>query len=130
MNHESPGLQVVVKAGKPGDALRIHAAGELDLATLGVLRDALDSALEAGPGDVEVEMSAMTFCDSSGLCLLLTVQRRFHAAGRQLRLLDPGPAVVRLLDLSSTRQFFDVRTTSSTPRAAGPTYEPSESACA
>ena len=115
MYRELEGLQVLTSAGGPGDAIRIHAAGELDLGSLDVLRNALDGALEAGLGDVEVELSEMTFCDSTGLCLLLTAQRTLNGAGRRLCLVNPAPAVLRLLDLSSTRQSFDIRTCSSTP---------------
>jgi len=64
--------------------------------------------------DVEVESSETTSCDSSGLCLLLPVQRDLNAAGRRLCLVNPVRAPLRLLDLSSTRQLFDIRTCSST----------------
>ncbi len=113
MHREFEGLQVMTIAAGPGDTIQIHTAGELDVASLDVLGTALHGALEAGSGDVEVESSEMTFCDSSGLCLLLTVQRDLNAAGRRLRLVNPAPALLRLLDLSSTRQLFDIRTCSS-----------------
>jgi anti-sigma B factor antagonist len=113
MHREFEGLQVMTIAAGRGDTIQIHTAGELDLASRDVLRTALDGALEAGSGDVEVESSELTFCDSTGLCLLLTAQRNLNAAGRRLRLVNPAPAVLRLLDLSSTRQSFDIRTCSS-----------------
>ena len=72
------------------------------------MRKALDRALEAGVGDVELELSGMTFCDSTGLCVLLTAKRDAEAVGRRLRLVDPAPSVLRLLDLSSTRCMFEV----------------------
>jgi anti-sigma B factor antagonist len=115
MYREVGGLRVLISAGEPGDTVRIHAAGELDLASVDVLRSALERAHEEALGDVEVESSEMTFCDSTGLCLLLNAQRKLNAAGRRLRLLNPAPAVLRLLDLSSTRESFDVRTSSSAP---------------
>jgi anti-sigma B factor antagonist len=107
------GLRVLIRAGEAGGDVQIEAGGELDLATLDVLRKALDGALEAGLGDVEVELSEMTFCDATGLSLLLTAQRKLSAAGRTLRLVNPTPGMLRLLELSATRDLFEVRTRSS-----------------
>jgi anti-sigma B factor antagonist len=109
------GLQVLVGTHKAGDEVQIHVAGELDLASLDVLGTALDDAFEAALGDVEVELSNMTFCDSRGLCLLLTAQHRLQAAGRALRLVNPSPRMLRLLELSATQDLFEVRATSWLP---------------
>jgi anti-anti-sigma factor len=109
MGREFEGLQVLTAIG--GAAIRVRAAGELDLASVNVLSEALDGALEAGIGDVEIELSELSFCNSTGLCALLGAQRELNATGRRLRLLDPAPNVLRLLDLTSTRQLFDVRIT-------------------
>jgi anti-anti-sigma factor len=113
MEQALEGLQVLVRAHKAGDEVQIHVAGELDLASLDVLGKALDGAFEAALGDVQVELSNMTFCDSTGLCLLLTARRRLQAAGRALRLVNPTPGMLRLLELSATRDLFEVRATSS-----------------
>ncbi len=107
------GLQVLIRAGEPGDEVQIDVGGELDLASVGVLRKALDAALEAGLGNVDVELSELTFCDSTGLCLLLTAQHKLQAAGRTLRLVNPTSGMLRLLELSATRDLFEVRTSSS-----------------
>jgi anti-sigma B factor antagonist len=109
-------LTVVVSAS--GDTHRIDVRGELDLASREVLREALDGVLETGRGDVDVELSGMTFCDSTGLCVLLTAHRELRAAGRRLRLVNPAPAILRLLDLSATRSTFEVH---SDPLAASST---------
>ena len=90
MHREFEGLQVMTIAAGPGDTIQIHTAGELDLASLDVLGTALHGALEAGSGDVEVESSEMTFCDSSGLCLLLTAQRDLNAGRTAVVSRQPG----------------------------------------
>jgi anti-anti-sigma factor len=113
MEQALEGLQVLVGTHRAGDEVQIHVAGELDLASLEVLGKALNDAFEAALGDVEVELSNMTFCDSTGLCLLLTAQRRLRAAGRALRLVNPTPGTLRLLELSATRHLFEVQATSS-----------------
>jgi anti-anti-sigma factor len=109
------GLQVLVGTHRAGDEVQIHVAGELDVASLDVLGKALDGAFEAALGDIEVELSNMTFCDSTGLCALLTAQHRLQAAGRALRLVNPTPGMLRLLELSATRDLFEVRAPSARP---------------
>src|SRR3954451_2951447 len=91
MSESLPELRVVIAPGAGTAAVCIHVAGELDLATTDVLRKALADALAAGFGNVDVELSELTFCDSTGLCVLLAVQRELAAARRTLRLLDPTP---------------------------------------
>jgi anti-anti-sigma factor len=113
MYRTSEDLHVLIRAARTGPEVRIHVAGELDLASVDVLRKALDGALAAGLGDVEVELSELTFCDSSGLCLLLTAQRNLKAAGRTLHLVNPAPGMLRLLELSDTRDLFEVGSSSS-----------------
>jgi anti-anti-sigma factor len=117
MNRTLEDLQVLIRAGAAGSGVRICVGGQLDLATTGVLRKALDRALQAGFGDVEVELSEVTFCDSTGLRLLLAAHHTLRAMGRTLSLLNPAPPVVRLLEVSATRDVFDVRTCAQ--RAAG-----------
>lgn len=49
----------------------VRVAGEIDLDTIEVLRDALADSLARGPTDVIVDLAAMTFCGVRGLTLLV-----------------------------------------------------------
>jgi anti-anti-sigma factor len=59
-----------------GFAVTIRAVGELDTAAAGLLSAEFDRAMESSAGDVTVNLSAVTFMDSTGLSALL----RAHAA--------------------------------------------------
>lgn len=109
------GFEVVVTC--TGAAVCVHVRGELDVASVDVLRTALDGALDAGAGDVDVDLSPTTFCDSTCLDVLFAAQRRLEGAGRRLRLVDPAPRVVRVLELSATRSMFDMAPPSRTASA-------------
>ena len=85
----------------------LHLVGVVDLASCDVLRVALDACIREGAGDVRVDMSATSFCDSVGLCTLLAARQQLGASARRLRVVDPSPAVSRLLDLSGTRALLD-----------------------
>jgi anti-anti-sigma factor len=80
---------------------RLEVAGELDMATTGVLRDELDR-LRAARREVLVDLSGVSFIDSSGLRLLLEAQADARQDGWGLFFSTEVSLVVkRLLDLTS-----------------------------
>ncbi len=68
--------------------------GEIDIATCRTMRDALATGL--GPVHLEVDMSAVTFIDASGIGVLLAARRLAVDAGGSLTLRAPSWAVRRL----------------------------------
>jgi anti-anti-sigma factor len=98
-------LQVVVTTSR--DAVRIRVRGELDMGSVGVLRDVLEAAVAAGGADdVEVDMSATSFCDSVGLCVLAAARQQLEERGRRLSIVDASRSVRRVLDLSGMAPLF------------------------
>ncbi len=81
----------------------VYAVGELDLRTAGDLR----SVLRAIPLDsglpLTIDVSGVTFCDSTGLAELV------DAPGpRPVRLRAPSELLVRLLTLTGTETLFQI----------------------
>jgi anti-sigma B factor antagonist len=74
--------------------------GELDLAGASKLRDRLRSVCEEHEGRLVLELSELTFIDSTGLSILVEYQAKTQAAGGRLILLAPRPAVLRILDIT------------------------------
>ncbi|MFJ5228526.1 STAS domain-containing protein [Kitasatospora sp. NPDC088391] len=106
----------------PGPAvLRLH--GELDFARERELAEAVDAALTDGARTLVLDVSAVTFADSSTLRTLVLAQQRAEAAGGGLVLLGPlSPAVRRLLEITATDGYFTV--VDSLPRAAAAAADP------
>ena len=78
--------------------------GELDMATVPVLRAALHAAVDAGAGRLVIEMSGVAFMDSSGLRELIS----FHRDAGAFTLRNPSPSVVRILELTQSGGVFDI----------------------
>lgn len=78
-----------------GSPTVVRVNGELDLA--GVPR--LLSTLEPLHGDVDVDCSGLDFIDAAGLGALVRAHKACAARGSRLAVVDPSPAVVRLLRL-------------------------------
>ena len=82
----------------------IAPEGELDFARVGDFRAALWDAAREGAAAVVVDLSQVSFIDSSGLGALVELHNRLRRSGRRLAVVAPGgsaPAV--LLDLAGLR---------------------------
>jgi anti-anti-sigma factor len=76
----------------------LRCSGDEDIATRGRRRTALSRAL-ASKSDVVVDLSDLTFADSSVILDLAIVARRLRRTGRLLRLRDPQPQVLRVMEV-------------------------------
>jgi anti-anti-sigma factor len=59
-----------------GARVRLTISGELDLSTVGVLARHLDERLRESPDTLTLDMSDLTFMDSSGLRQLIELDER------------------------------------------------------
>ena len=72
----------------------VAISGEIDIATSRAMRDAL--ATGPGPAHLEVDMSAVTFIDASGIGVLLAARQRAWTAAARSTLRAPSWAVLRV----------------------------------
>lgn len=80
----------------------IVLAGEMDLDSAPLFTHAVAEALRAGRTAVHVDLSAVAFCDCSGLSALLRAARDTRASGRTFQAHAPDDEVARLLALTGT----------------------------
>jgi anti-anti-sigma factor len=71
--------------------------GELDISNADTLRAVLDREIDR-EGDITLDLSELTFIDSSGIRVLLRTMDRLHGRGRLL-LLSPTSSVQSILSL-------------------------------
>jgi len=89
-------------------------AGELDASTSPSLAAAF-SQLPAGSGQVDVDLGAVTFIDSSGLRILIALSDRATAEGRKVVVSGASNPVRRLLEITGLDSMFGVITEDSAP---------------
>jgi anti-sigma B factor antagonist len=87
----------------------VSLRGELDLAGESALRERLRTACEESDGHVVLDLSEMTFIDSTGLSILVEYHAKTQAAGGRLILLAPRPAVVRIFDVTGLGERLTIR---------------------
>ncbi len=82
--------------------------GELDLACTRVLREQLLRVLRPRASRLIVDLSGVSFCDASGLAVLVGTGRRARLLGGALRLAAPTHAVIAALRISGLLWQFDI----------------------
>ncbi|MDP9385978.1 MAG: STAS domain-containing protein [Actinomycetota bacterium] len=85
----------------------VVAKGEIDLCT----SPAIESELERHHHDgraLEVDLSGVTFIDSTGLSVLLRTRDRLAGQGRALRVVAPDGPALRAIELTGLQRTLGV----------------------
>lgn len=87
--------------------IRLRLVGELDMATVKSLRSLLEDHQGSGHA-VVIDLSELSFIDSTGLQLLLRAQADARRDGWSMALdANVSDQVARVLELTSARALFD-----------------------
>jgi len=89
-----------VHTERNGGTVRLKPSGELDIAAVADFDRSFDEAVEQAPDAIVVELSQVTFIDSSGLRALLLLAERYKG---NLSMTLGSPAVERIIEITGTR---------------------------
>ena len=84
----------------------VAAPGEIDITNAEALSSALLTAAANGHDRLVVDMTRTQFCDSSGLHTLIAAHKRAEAEGREVLLVIPSTAVLRVFTLTGMDQVI------------------------
>jgi stage II sporulation protein AA (anti-sigma F factor antagonist) len=99
-----------VRVSEPGPGVVVVApAGEVDLSTVRLFRDAVLAAVDAAPDHVIIDLSGLTFCGSTGLVVLLDAAQRAEIACIAFTAAGATPIVRRVLDITGLRPVLGHR---------------------
>jgi anti-sigma B factor antagonist len=102
---EEQGLSMVLHEAGVTPVLQL--VGELDISSAPALRERLMQLL-AADGDVIVDLSTLSFMDSSGISVLIVAHKRSAEKSRKLTLRSPRGSVAKVLEVSGTDQVFNI----------------------
>jgi anti-sigma B factor antagonist len=88
----------------------VHLAlvGELDLSTVPKVQEELRRIEAASPGTVVVDLSKLTFLDSTGLRCIVTADERAREAGRRIVIVRGPDAVQRVFAITRLDDRLDM----------------------
>jgi anti-anti-sigma factor len=93
------------------DTIRVRPLGELDVATIGTLRERVYEAMKAGTRRLILDLRETTFVDSSGLHLAVETYEWALGNGAEFAIIPAPPHVQRTFDvagLTTRLPFVDV----------------------
>ncbi|GGQ73645.1 STAS domain-containing protein [Couchioplanes azureus] len=94
-------MDVTIEARAEATTVCLAVAGEIDLATVDKLDRALREAISrSGVTEVVADLSAVTFCDSSGIAALDRAYGEGLRRGTVFRITAPRSSVRRVLELT------------------------------
>jgi anti-sigma B factor antagonist len=95
-----PGDLLTVTVTVAATQALLFVRGEVDFFSVPELYDALDAIIEAGHGEVTLDLSELAFIDASGLRVIAAAANRLGELGRGLALRSPSTMVQRMLDVT------------------------------
>ena len=91
--------QLTMTSGREGDVHTIALTGELDLAAAGRVQDELERVEATDVLSIVIDLSGLTFMDSTGVRLLVGAHARSRADSDRLMLLRGSAGVQRVFEL-------------------------------
>ena len=103
---ESDSILSVTGQDLTGGSTVLTAVGEIDRDSSPLLREAAGEAVRRGHRKLILDLTKITFCDSSGLSLFVDLHRQAGANGGWLRMVAPQADLRSMLRLTHLDQLF------------------------
>ncbi len=97
-----------MKISTSGPSLNASQITELNSSTAPAVRDEIRAALKPEHTALVLDLSATKFVDSSGLGAIIALQKTMAPKGGTLRILNPTPTVMQILELTRLHRVLDI----------------------
>jgi anti-sigma B factor antagonist len=96
----------IEKAESGADCV-VTVRGDIDLASATDFESALRTALDGSPASIVVDLAALSFIDSSGLRVLVTLSKEAESRGATFGLRNIPRHAQRVLDITGLTEWFE-----------------------
>ncbi len=86
----------------------VKLAGEIDMSHSPGVHQTLVEVLENRPTRLIIDLTEVTYMDSSGVGILVDALRRVRVSGAKLALVAVAPRVLSVLQITKLDQFFEM----------------------
>lgn len=84
----------------------VSLAGELDIVSAGELQQTLEGVIADGPDTIRLDLSGLTFIDSTGLSSFIAAHKAAEARGSSLEFAGVSSQTRRLMDVTKLSDLF------------------------
>ena len=86
----------------------IAVRGEIDLFTAPELKQALTEAIEGGEHRVAIDLTDVSFLDSTALGVLIGAVKRLRSRGGALAIVNTEPSIAKTFEITGLDQIFTI----------------------
>lgn len=104
-------MEVQVTTEEVGVRTVVHVAGEIDVASADRLRERVALLLSEGRTDLVVDLTGVSFMDSTGLGLLVGTLKRVRLAGGRFELVVDSERLLKVFRITGLTQVFTIHDT-------------------
>ncbi len=98
-----------IRTEKSGDNLIAYISGEIDHHNAKQAREQLDKIIDLEqPTAFGLDLSGVSFCDSSGLGLVMGRMRKCLSVGCSITILNPSPAAKKILEIAGMDKILKI----------------------
>lgn len=104
-------MDVSVTSRETGDRTVVEVKGEIDVYTAPALREELSRLIDAEHTDLVVDLTAVSFMDSTGLGVLVGALKKVRTLGGDLRLVIDQEKILKVFRITALTQVFTITST-------------------
>ncbi len=98
-----------IRSEKCGETITAYVSGEIDHHNAKQARERLDKIIEnAQPISFGLDLSGVSFCDSSGLGLVMGRMRKCLSVGSTMIIKNPSAAVLKILEIAGMDKILKI----------------------
>jgi anti-sigma B factor antagonist len=106
----SPEFAITEQGSEAGHHV-IAARGEIDLFTAPELKQVLTDAIEGGERRIAIDLSEVSFLDSTALGVLIGAVKRLRSRDGVLTIVNTDPNIAKTFEITGLDQIFTIRPT-------------------
>jgi len=97
-----------LKAEDKNGLVVCYVEGEIDINTAPDIKKHFEKILSKKPPKIVINLSKVTYVDSSGLATLVEILKGMRAYGGKMRLSNLSPKIKSLFEITKLEKLFDI----------------------
>lgn len=102
-------VSISVMTSEAGEVHVVHVAGEIDVTSAAVLRDALEALIADGHRQLTLDLTDVTFLDSTGLGIVVGRLKRLTRHGGTMTVAVSHERVLRVFTITGLDRLLEIR---------------------
>jgi len=99
---------MAVKTESKGGLMICRVEGEIDINTAPEIKKAFEKIIVKKDPKVVINLSKVTYVDSSGLATLVEILKNMRSYGGKLKLTNLSPKIKSLFEITKLEKLFDI----------------------